>query len=189
MTDLWTPLKNPEDKITIAKQRTPGICDIEGLGAPFDWEERGGYALSGATVVFRGKKLAHFSIKFRLYTDADWQDWYAFKPLVTRLPIGKDALGLDIKCKLTEMLGIKSIVVEQVMAPMQTGDGEWTIELKVIEYRAPVFTLSKPDGSKENEKEDPGDKRIEALRIYRQNKINAMTRPNNGRQRGLPAPP
>lgn len=187
MTVLWSPLANPEDKITIAKQRTPGICDIEGLGAPYEWEERGGYALSGATVVFRGKKLAHFSIKFRLYTQQDWQDWYAFKPLVTRLPIGKNALGLDIKCKLTEMLGITSIVVEQVMAPTQTGDGEWTIELKVIEYRAPRFTISKPEGSQATP-EDPFEKDIEALRIYRRNKINAMSRPNNGRQRGLPPP-
>lgn len=181
----WSPLTDPENKISLAKRETPGICDIDGLGSPFEWEERGGYGLSGATVVFKGKKLAHFSIKFRLYTTQDWTDWYAFKPFVSRLPIGKNARGLDIEAKLTEMLGIKSVVIEEIVAPTQTGDGEWTAELKVIEYRAPTFTLAKADGS-EATPEDPVDAEIHAALITFKNKLNAMSKPNNGRKPATP---
>jgi hypothetical protein len=185
---VWTPLTRPEDKIKIAKRLTPGICDIEGLGSPREWEERGGYGLSGATVVFKGKKLAHFTIKFRLYTAQDWADWDAFRPLVMRLPIGKNAKGLDIQSKLTESVGVRSIVIEDPMAPTQTGDGEWTVELKVIEFRAPTFALSKPEGS-EATPVDPNEQQIEANRIWIKNKKNAMSRPNNGRKQNVVAPP
>lgn len=175
----WSPLVDPENKIRLGGELTPGICDIEGLGAPFEWEERGGYGLSGATVVFRGKKLAHFSIKFRLYTVQDWSDWYLFKPVVDRLPIGRNARGLDIKCKLTEQLGIKSVVIEEIKAPTQTVDtGEWTVELRVIEYRSPTFTLSKAEGSQDTPV-DPVEQRIEAKSILIQERRNRMARPNN----------
>ena len=177
----WSPLTDPEDKIQLAKRLTPGICDIDGLGSPRDWEERGGYGLSGATVVFKGKKLSHFSIKFRLYTVKDWTDWYAFLPFVSRLPIGKNAKGLDVKSKLTEMLGIKSIVIDDILAPTQTGDGEWTVELKVIEYRSPTFALSKAEGS-EATPEDPVNAQVQAALILFQQKLEAMSKPNNGRK-------
>lgn len=144
----WNPLKEPVDYAIIAGKRTPGICDIVGASSPRKWDERDGYGLSGATLWFKGVGLAHFSIKLRLYTDQDWEDWYAFKPLVERPPLGKWPKSKDIHHPLLVDLGIKSIVIEDLLQAERTDDsGEWTQEIKAIEFRTPKFTLAKPDGS------------------------------------------
>ena len=143
----WNPLDDSVDKATIGGQLTPGICEIVGADSPRAWDERTGYGLSGATVYFHGIKLSHFSIRFRLYTTQDWDDWHTFRPLVDRPPIGKRPRSLDCVHPLLEDLGISSIVIEDVLVPEQTDDGEWTIELKVIEFRQPKFGMAKPEGS------------------------------------------
>ena len=143
----WNPLEHPVDKATIGGQLTPGLCELVGADSPRGWDERQGYGLSGATVFFTGIKLSHFSIKLRLYTTQDWEDWHTFKPVVDKPPIGKRPRSLDCAHPLLEDLGIRSIVIENVGAPEQTDDGEWTVELKVIEFRRPKFTMARPEGS------------------------------------------
>lgn len=143
----FNPLSEPVDKATIGGRLTPGFCEIVGADSPRQWDERVGYGLSGATVFFHGIRLSHFSIKFRLYTAQDWDDWAAFKPLVDRPPIGKRSRSIDIAHPILGDLGIGSIVIENVIAPEQTDDGEWTIELKVIEFRRPTAAMAKPEGS------------------------------------------
>lgn len=143
----WNPLDNSVDQAKIGGQLTPGICEIIGADSPRAWDERQGYGLTGATVFYHGTKLSHFSIKFWLYTAQDWDDWHAFRPLVDRPPIGKRARSLDIAHPLLEDLGIRSIVIESVGVAEQADDGVWTIELKVIEFRQPKFTMAKPEGS------------------------------------------
>lgn len=141
------PIDTPVDKAIIGGRPTPGICEIVGADSPRAWDERTGYGLSGATVFFHGIRLSHFSIMLRLYTTEDWGDWYGFKDLVDRPPVGTRARSLDIVHPLLQDLGIASIVIENVLVPTQTDDGEWTIELKCIEFRQPKFALAKPQGS------------------------------------------
>ena len=143
----WNPLDNSLDKATIGGRLTPGICEIVGANSPRAWDERAGYGLSGAIVVFHGVKLSHFTIKFQLYTTQDWNDWHAFKPIVDKPPIGTWQGPLDCAHPLLADLGIRSIVIEDVLVPEQSDDGVWTIELKVIEFRGPKGALAKPEGS------------------------------------------
>lgn len=134
------------DQIWLTQRWSPGLCDITGANSPREWEERKGYGFSGALVVFRGIGLARFSVKFRLYTSQDWIDWANFKPLVDKPPLGKRPRAQDIWHPLLVDQGIYSVVVEDLGQPEQTADGEWTIEVKLVEYRSPKYALSKPDG-------------------------------------------
>jgi hypothetical protein len=143
----WNPIDTPVDKAFLGGKITPGLCDIDGANSPRNWDERDGYGLSGATVIFKGVKLSHFSIKFRLYTPADWDEWHAFAPTVAKPPLGKRPRALDIAHPITDEVGIRSVVVDDVLAPVQSGDGEWTVEVKLIEFRKPRFALAKPQGS------------------------------------------
>lgn len=143
----WNPIDTPVDKAFLGGRITPGLCDIEGANSPRNWDERDGYGLSGATVIFKGVKLSHFSIKFRLYTVEDWNDWHAFAPTVAKPPLGKRPRALDIAHPITDEVQIRSVVVDDVLAPAQTGDGEWTVEVKLIEFRKPRLALAKPQGS------------------------------------------
>lgn len=151
---------DPMDKIWLAQRWSPGLCDVEGAGSPREWEEIAGYGWSGGFLRFRGVKLAHFSIRFRLYTEADWLEWSVFKPLVDKPPYGKRPRALDIWHPVLVDQGIYSVVVEDLGQPMQTADGEWTIEIKMIEAREPKYSQVKAEGSAATP-EDPWEKKIE----------------------------
>lgn len=143
----WNPYTQPVDKFTLGGKLSPGLCEVSGADAPRRWDELDGYGLSGARLRYKGLKLAHFSISIRLYTPEDWADWYAFKPITEKAPLGHFAKSLDIFHPHLFDLGIASAVIENVSQPTQTADGEWTIEIKFIEYRTPKVTIGTPDGA------------------------------------------
>lgn len=143
----WSPLSEPQDWVDFAGRASPGIAEIVGASNPRRLDERESYGLSGALVIYHGLKLAHFSVMLRLYTDQDWSDWYAFKPLVDRKPLGRRQGPLDLTHPILAGLDIKSALVEDVTQPSQIDDGVWEIEIKLIEYRRPNTALAKADGA------------------------------------------
>ena len=169
----WSPQTAPIDYVLFQGQKTPGLADVEGAGSPRKWDERGGYALSGATVVFTGLGLAEFKVKIRLYSTKDWADWYAFKPLVDKPPIGRRPRALDVWHPFLEGHGIKSCVVLDVSQPERTDDtGEWTITIECKEFRRPKIQYSKPEASQATPG-DPVDQYIEQLT----GQVNALSAP------------
>jgi hypothetical protein len=143
----WDPITQPIDYILLSGRRSPGLCELSGLGAPRRYDERNGYGLSGATVIFRGVGLSKFSAKIRLYDFNDWQLWDLWKPLIQKPPVGTRPRALSIWHPLCEDNDIDKVVVEDVLGPDQTDDGEFTFEIKFIQFRSPVFKLAKPDGA------------------------------------------
>lgn len=158
----FNPVTNPVDYILLANQRSPGIAEVNATNSPRRWDERRGYALSGARVVYRGIGLARPIVTLRLYTEDDWNDWHEWRQIVQRPPVGERAHALDIWHPILEDLNINSVVVEDVLQPKQTADGEWSIDIKFIEYRRPVLNLEVPEGSEERS-DDPVDQLIENL--------------------------
>ena len=131
----------------LSGKRSPGLADVSGANSPRNWDKRKGYGLMGAIAVFHGMDLAEFSVKLRLYTPQDWEDWHAWKALVDKPPVGTRPRSLDITHPLLEELDIKSVVVTDVMQPEQTDNGEWTVEIKLLQWRQPKIGLAKPEGS------------------------------------------
>lgn len=147
----WNPLDAPCDYILLAKRKSPGLAEVVGASSPRKWDELQGPGLSGAFILFRGRGLAHFSVRLRFYTAADWEAWEAWKPLL-KLPTqrygkGKDSGALEIYHPLLRQLDIKAVAVAEVMQPEQTDHGEWTVEIKFIEFRRPKVTMAKPEGA------------------------------------------
>lgn len=157
----FNPIGASIDYVTIAGQRTPGIAEIQGASSPRRWDQRRGYGLSGATVIFRGLTLAQFKILLRLYTEQDWQDWESFRPIVQRPPFGERPRALDIAHPILADLNITSVVVEDLLQPAQTEDGVWTVEIRLLEYRRPTIALSRPDGSDAQQPGDEVEQRID----------------------------
>lgn len=148
----WNPIDSPCDYILLDEKKSPGIAEINGASSVRQWDEREGFGLSGAISVFKGRGLAKFAVTLRLYTDEDWEAWHAWKPLVDRLPTrkggkGKDSGVLKIYHPLLELLDITDVAVTDVMQAVQTNDGEWTVEIRFIEFRHPKLTLAKPEGA------------------------------------------
>ncbi len=162
----FQPLTSPVDKVILAGRESPGIAEIQGFSSPRRWDERRGYGLSGATVVFRGLALGRGKLILRLITEQDWEDWQAWAPLVQRPPSGERARALDISHPILEDLGIRSVVVEDVKQPTPSGEtGEYVIEIALIEYRRPEVALARPDGSDDRlpEPQTPEERAIRTL--------------------------
>lgn len=164
----FNPVTEPVDHILLAEQRSPGIADVLGANSAREFTQRRGYGLSGATLRFRGTPLADFVVKLRLYTQQDWDGWHDWRSLVARptaeayrppntsdlkpqdLPPALRRLRappMDIWHPILEDLEIRSAVVTDVLQPLQTADGEWTIEIRFLEYRAPLPALESTAGS------------------------------------------
>lgn len=150
----WDPITSPCDYILLQGQQSPGLCDIVDASSQRNWDVQKAHGVSGAKTVFTGKEPAKFSVTFRLYTVQDWADWYRWSPIALQLPKRRqggqrqaDRGALEIVHPLLEHVGISSVCVVDVVAPKQTGDGEWTAEIKFLEFREPKPGLAKPDGA------------------------------------------
>lgn len=159
----FDPTTSPVDYVLLEGKRSPGLATISGADNKSRWDERRGFALSGARVVYRGMGLARPTLTIRLYTAEDWAGWHRWRPLVQRPPVGERATASDIWHPILEDLGVTAVVVENVLQPKQTTeDGEWTIEIKLIEHRAPVFTRELIEASATTPT-DPVERRIAEL--------------------------
>lgn len=158
----WDPITSPEqaDFIILAGQRSPGLATIVGAGSPRDFDKRRGYGLTGATLIFRGNNLSEFKVLLRLITVQHWVDWYAWAPIVQKPPPGARPRALDIEHPQLAPLGIRSVQIKDVLQAVQTVDGEWTIEIQMIEYHRPQPALQRIDGS-DARSTDPVDQQID----------------------------
>ena len=168
----FQPLTSPVDYIVLANRRSPGLATIEGLETPRNFVERRGFGTSFASLRFRGVSLSRFKVMLRLYTDQDWADWDAWKSLVRR-PVqatGERGVGrrlapaLTIEHPILADFEITDVVVENVIQPVQTADGEWTIEIRFIEYHEPVVALEQPRSNQNGPRQpyDPAEATIAA---------------------------
>lgn len=213
----FNPITEPVDHILLAGRKSPGLATVRGAGIAGRWDERRLYAAGGAFVVYRGQKLAKFTVTLRLYTEQHWTDWHDWRPLVqtppppspealdrqmrtaqaaqlqlrtdsdilaaspllgndpafqerlrtltrqanaTPSPLGPRPRAKDIWHPILEDLGIRSVVIEAVLQPQQTADGEWSIEIKMIEYRPPQLALTGIEGSDDVEPQNENERRI-----------------------------
>ncbi len=55
-----------------------GRAIVQNVTSPRGWDERKGYAITGATLIPTGNPLADFSIRFEFWDPADMPPWYSF---------------------------------------------------------------------------------------------------------------
>jgi hypothetical protein len=148
------------DFIVLGGQKSPGLCDVSGAGSPRKWDQAQGYGMTGAVSRYLGAALSEFSVKFRLYgpnnpPSPDWKAWNDFEKLLMKPPVGARARALDIWHPELERLKIKAVGVVDVGQAYQSDNGEWTIEVKFIEFKPqPKISLAKVDASKATKPKD-----------------------------------
>jgi len=136
-----------QDYVIMGGKTSPGRCELVGAGTPRKWDIRAGYGLSGATVVYAGDGLAKFDLNVFLWEDSHWSDWDDFASVLEKAPKGQrpKAVGISHPILVTRPLNITSVVVEDVLQPVQDESGEWMIAVKLLEYRAPLAVLGTPN--------------------------------------------
>lgn len=154
--------------ITLDGQKSPGIATITGGGPPPKWNERSGYGLSGATLVFTGLGLAEFTVSLELYElnaegKSDWEEWESWSKLLAPPEPGRRAKARDVWHPFLAALKVRSCVIDgPIPIPEEVTDGVWGVQIKFKQYRRLKMNLAKPEGSTATP-QDPVDQRIEAL--------------------------
>jgi hypothetical protein len=143
-----------QDYIVIAGLPSPGkVTILAGSGAsPRGWDERAGYAQTGATLVPTGDKLATIKMRFEFWDPNDLAVWKAFcakfftKSLVTS-PAGGVGLALSIDHPILKFppLNLSSFVfLDCTPLTMSDETGLWSQEIEFKQYRKPQPALQKP---------------------------------------------
>ncbi|MBN8609646.1 MAG: hypothetical protein J0L92_03630 [Deltaproteobacteria bacterium] len=158
----WSPLSAPQDYATIAGQRTPGICRVEGFKNRSRWDIRQGPALSGARLRYRGFEPAQGKLVLTFTEPQHWSDWTAFAPTVRRAPLGERATHLEIEHPILASMDIRAVAVASVSQPAPVDDkGTWAVEIELIEYLEPLPAVSTPRGADTGEELTPVQREIE----------------------------
>lgn len=150
--------------------RTPGILTLSGSnGSPRKWDERGGYGLSGSTLVFTGKGLSAWDMLLELYTPQDIAQFHAFRRVATLLNTDAIRKGLDIVHPAVNDYGVKKCVITDISFPKTRDDGVTEILIPCKQWRRPKFALSKPDSTQATPT-DPVEQRI----AFKTGELNAV---------------
>jgi hypothetical protein len=151
------------DQINVAGKLSPGACEITRGFAPNKWDERLGYGLSGSTIVFRGAGLITFTVKIRMWTDAQLEEWETWKEVVARPMSKRYPKALKVWHPILEDLGVSAAVVEKRGQLTKKDTGDWEVEIYFKEFRRPKLALASPNGVKDEKPIDPYDQKIAAL--------------------------
>lgn len=174
----WSPIESPQDWILFGGSRSPGIADIDGAELKWRLDVVKLYGMTGGYIRFTGRELCKFSVRLRFYEQQDWDVWEVWSKIVTAKPTVTSAMAQgavvtkdgakDIYHPLLQMVGITAAVVESVAAPKMTHEsGEWTVIIKLIEFRGiPKVQMAKAEGAKA-EPVDPYDQQVIAKREQR----------------------
>jgi hypothetical protein len=133
--------RRPVDYFVLAGVPSFGVLDsaqpFRTPDMPRMFDKRQGYGLSGAHLFYRGLDLSNFSAVMHVVTrDIDRfvrtdLDYLAFHALLMQLPKTNVTFkSLDIQHPILLDVGIKSVVVVNHLAFTQTGDGQWTKEVR-----------------------------------------------------------
>jgi hypothetical protein len=135
--------------------RSPGVCVPHGFNSPRGWDERQGYAMSGATLVPKGNPLASGVLEFRFFDESQFPDWYAFAGKyfsedVRFLPGSRKprALAIYHPVLAAPPLQYDEFVVDDCTQLEQDEEtGLWTCEVKLRRYRKPVPAPERPSAA------------------------------------------
>jgi|HubBroStandDraft_3_1064219.scaffolds.fasta_scaffold171502_2 hypothetical protein len=168
LTDsFWTTDGNGNsiDYVVIGGDRSPGKVTVRGLKQPSGWDERKGYAMSGATLVPSGDPLANFDLFFEFWLVVHRKQWEAFYgkyfALAAKLvagstasvigpsgfPVRPNPQAIGVYHPLIQFNKIASCVVTNRGELHNDETGGWSQVISLRQYRKPVMALQRPIGT------------------------------------------
>jgi hypothetical protein len=151
---LNVPTFPAREYIMIGGDPSPGKCTIRGANSPRGWDERKGYALSGATLVPTGDELATFEILFEFWDETQIPLWYSyaakyFDKAVRLIPgsLVPKALGIEHPILSAPPIRITEVVVVDATQLEQDETNGWSCVVKFKQYRRAKPALSPPDAT------------------------------------------
>lgn len=127
--------------------QSPGRATLTGVSAPHNYQVQEGYALSGATMAYRGRGIAKPVLSLLLWKDEHFFAWPLFKKALEN-PTPTKPFYVEIQHPLLASAGLKAFGVEDLGEPVRSPQGGgWTVTIKLIEWRPFKPMLVKADKS------------------------------------------
>jgi hypothetical protein len=156
----FNPITSPRDYIVLSGKRSPGTATLSGWSDLRNFDERMGYALSGATLIYKGAPLCRGKVTLTLWEDQHFDDWETFRVLLRRPQPPSQAqldrgiarprpIVLDIEHPQLAQLGVRRVVVKEVGQLEEADDlGSWAVTIDLLEYRPPTITAQRAGASR-----------------------------------------
>lgn len=160
----WNPYDFPVNKFKLAENWSPGVCvGPEGAMVARAIDERRGYGIDFAFVVFYGRKLAHFKTNLILWDRKSWDEWQTWRVLINTVPRRgavntaangnyDPALAMTIWHPQLVPLGITSCMVENEPQEQPTGTkGVYVVPIEFVQIvTKPRAAVAKLEASKDS---------------------------------------
>lgn len=172
------PLDSPEsfDKLKIGSIRNPGIARlISGGGRPYKWDVKDASGQEGATMTYRGLKVAgNIMVRFEFWEKAQIDEFYrTFHPLLKYDATKQNPQPVDIFFPQLNSNEIMRLVTAEVGPLLDLGQQLWAVTVEFSEFRTakkknvtttPTSSKSAgPNGQKTPTVEDQQDREIASL--------------------------
>lgn len=150
------PNENPFDTVILGGDYLPGLASVGKPKRVWKWDKKEAPGTAGDSITYRGSRLVDFVIKLTFWEPEQVDEWDSKSPGL--IPDGKKAL--DIIHPTTDRLKVRSVVIAEIVELYPNGDGSWSVEIGVDEYKPPpkVNATSTPKGSSSNAASKPTDK-------------------------------
>jgi hypothetical protein len=142
------------DYFMIGADACPCQAELVEGGSPRGWDERQGYALSGATLVPTGDHLTPVVFRIKMWDPVQWPAWQTFAAKYLNKSVRYNpgtvtprALSITHPILNAPPWLVSEVVVDDVTVPQQDENGLWTWEIHFHEYRAPQPAPQKPDAA------------------------------------------
>jgi len=158
-SEVLNPIDHPQewDSVTIAGQRSPGLCELDGFDRKHDWDRKKGKGAAGETITFTQKPAAEGKLTFTFWLREHFTAWATFRALFKYDPTKKAPSPFDIFHPTLADNDIKSVVCGSLGGLKHVGGGKYQVVVELLEYNPPPpkSAVSTPDGSKSNTKQTP----------------------------------
>ena len=157
----FNPLRRPVSKFLLAGYWSPGICrQPTGAAVERNLDERSGYGIDFAFVVFTGRKLARFSTEILLVTDRDYLDYEQFLLLTSDVPrrgaVQQSSNGYDpARAKtiwspqLIDLDITQCVVAKAHQVTVDKTIGHWPIDFVQVKP-TPLPAYARPEAAKDS---------------------------------------
>jgi hypothetical protein len=142
------------DTFTIGQDDCPGRCELTAGGVVYGWDERKGWALTGATLVPVGDPLNEYGFRVYLWTGTQYAAWLAFAAKYLSAAVKylsgtttPRALSIYHRVLAAPPFSVTEVVVGKVGVPVEDDDGGWTVEITFRQYRKPQPALGKGEAA------------------------------------------
>lgn len=130
------PSLNPFDIVILRGSQLPGLASVGKPSRKYKWDKKEGAGTAGDVLTYRGIRTVEFMIDLTFWLPEHVDAWDTIYPSL--VPDGKTSI--DISHPTLDRLGVKAVLVEEIVQLFSRGAGSWGVQIGINEFSPPPKT-------------------------------------------------